>query len=187
MLARAVVYGLAGADNPQSCFLQAHLHIWQSRFSRLLGELEPAHQQWEEAVELASRLESPGQDVRRLQAFIWLEAGEAIFTADLKLAREHLQRSVELYRQIGDKWHLAAALVDLGINLQHSGDYAEATEPLMECIAMRRAMDDQRGLAYALTWLAFNFSRVGLLEKCVSLMRESLAINQSIGDKAQHG
>ena len=90
------------------------------------------------------------------------------------MARHHLQSSVELYRQIGDSWRLAAALADLGINLQHSGDYTEATEPLTECIAIRRAMGDQRGLAYALTWLAFNFSRVGLLDKCVSMMRESI-------------
>ena len=41
---QAAADGLAGADTPQSCFLQAHLRIWQSRFSRLLGELEPAQQ-----------------------------------------------------------------------------------------------------------------------------------------------
>jgi len=177
-------YEVAGVDTPQSCFLQGHLRIWQSCFSRLLGELEPAHRQWEEAIELVDRLASFGQDARPLQAFIWWEAGKAIFTADLKMAREHLQRSIQLYRNIGDTWYLAAALADLGINLQHSGNYAEATEPLTECIAMRRVAGDQRGLAYALTWLAFNFSRVGALEKCVSLMRESLSINQSIGDKA---
>jgi len=176
--------GLGGVDTPQSGFLQAYLCIWQSRFSRLLGELEPARRQWEDALELIDRLASFGQDTRPLQAFIWQEAGEAIFTTDLKLAREHLQRSVQLYRDVGEPWYLAAALADLGINLQHSGNYTEATEPLTECIAMRRVMGDQRGLAYALTWLAFNFSRVGSLDKCVSMMRESLAINQSIGDKA---
>jgi predicted ATPase/DNA-binding SARP family transcriptional activator len=175
---------LAGVDTLQACSLLVDLRIWQSRFSRLLGELELAHRKWEEAEKLARRLESLGGDARSLQAFIWLEAGEAILTADLKAAHEHLQRSVELYRQVSDPWRLAAALVDLGINLQHSGNYAEATEPLMECIAMRRDIGDQRGLAYALTWLAFNFSRIGSLEKCESLMRESMAINQSIGDKA---
>jgi len=181
---RVAANRLAGTDTPQSCFLHAYLCIWQSRFSRLLGEIEPARRKREDAENLASRLESPGQDDRRLQAFIWLEAGEAIFTADLKLAREHLQRSVKLYRQAAETWRLAAALADLGINLQHSGNYAEAIEPLTECIAMRRALGDQRGLAYALTWLAFNFSRVGSLEECASLIRESMAINQSIGDKA---
>ena len=181
---QAAVDGLAGVDTPQACSLQAHLRIWQSRFSRLLGELEPARRHWEESLELASRLASFGQDARRLQAFIWLEAGEAIFTNDLKVARQHLQRSVELYRQAGDTWRLAVALVDLGINLQHSGDFAQATELMMECIAICRATGDQRGLAHALTWLAFNFSRIGSLEKCVSLIRESMAINQSIGDKA---
>ena len=175
---------LAVVDTLQACSLLADLHIWQSRFSRLLGELEPAHQKWEEAEKLVSRLESLGQDACLLQAFLWLEAGEAIFTTDLKLARLHLQHSVELYRQAGDTWHLAAALADLGINFQHSGDYAQATESLTECITIRRASRDQRGLAYALTWLAFNFSRIGSLEKCVDLMRESMAINQSIGDKA---
>jgi DNA-binding SARP family transcriptional activator/predicted ATPase len=181
---QAAADGLGGVDFPQACSLQAKLLIWQSRFSRLLGELEPAHRQWEESLELANQLASFHLDACRLHAFIWLEAGEAIFTTDLKLARQHLQRSVELYRQAGDTWHLAAALADLGINLQHSGDYAQAIEPLTECITMRRASGDRRGLAYALTWLAFNFSRVGWLEKCVSLMRESVAINQSIGDKA---
>ncbi len=180
----AAADGVAGVDSPQACSLQALLRIWQSRFSRLLGELEPAHRQWEEAIELVDRLASFGQDTRSLQAFIWLEAGKAIFTADLKMAREHLQRSVQLYRNVGDTWYLAAALADLGINLQHLGNYSEASEPLTECIAMRRVSGDRRGLAYALTWLAFNFSRVGSLEKCVSVMRESLSINQSFGDKA---
>jgi tetratricopeptide (TPR) repeat protein len=175
---------LAGVDTLQACTLQAQLRIWQSRFSRMLGELEPARRQWEESLELAGRLESFGWDAHPLQAFIWLEAGEAILTADLKSARAHLQRSVELFRQAGDTWHLAAALADLGINLQHSGDYSQATEPLTECITIRRASGDRRGLAFALTWLAFNYSRVGSLEKCVTLMRESMAINQSIGDKA---
>jgi DNA-binding SARP family transcriptional activator/predicted ATPase len=174
---------IAGGSNPQISFLQAHLYIWQSCFSRLLGELETAERLRKRSSDIANHLAQEGRDTRSVQAFVYLEDGEALFSADLKLAREHLLHSVDLYRIIGDPYRLAISLGALGINLQHAGQYAEAIEPLTECIELRRVTGDRRSLASALASLAFTYVRTGQFEKCVSLLNESLALIQSTGDK----
>jgi predicted ATPase/DNA-binding SARP family transcriptional activator len=175
---------LDAVNTPQSDFLKARLYTWQSCFCRLLGEPEPAGQLRGKSLEIANHLAASGMDASPVLAFIYFEAGEALFAADLKLAREQLQRSVELYRKNSDHYRLARSLGALGINLQHSGSYTEAIEPLTECIATRRAFGDRRGLAKALANLAFTYIRIGQFEKCASLLDESQAIAQSIGDTA---
>ena len=174
---------MAELNSTQISILQARLHIWQSCFCRLLGELETAQRLRDKGSEIANRLAASGMDTRSVQAFVYLESGKALFAADLKLAREQLLHSVDLYRIIDDPYRLAISLGALGEILQHSGYYTEAIEPLTECIAIRRASGDLRGLAHALTSLAFTYVRTGQFEKCISLLDESLAIIQSIGDK----
>ena len=120
---------LAGRDDPdrwaKQLTLLAGLATWESRFCRLLGEREQARQRLEFSQALVDELCASGLDPQEAQALIYLEAGEAVFMADLAEARRHLERSLALYRQLGDTWRTAGVLTQMGINSFHASDYIE--------------------------------------------------------------
>jgi hypothetical protein len=60
---------------------------------------------------------------------------------------------VRIWRELGDKQHLAEALNDLGMSVDAQGDYATAGSELEESLALRRELQDTWGMAEALELL----------------------------------
>lgn len=176
---------LAGLHSREARRFLARLAVWDSRFLRLLGELQPARQRLEEAQALVDELPAHGLDGRAIQVLIYLEAGELAFTADLPAAREPLEKSVELYQQLGDDWGAAGALYRLGLNRHLAGDHANSNNLLMEALALFRTLGSPGGIANTQRILAYNQVRTGNTESGLSLMRQVIAASQSAGDRAQ--
>ena len=70
----------------------------------------------EEGQALVDELAASGMEAQEAQAMLHLEAGEMVFMADLAEAQHHLERSLALYRLLGDDWRKAGVLYRLGIN-----------------------------------------------------------------------
>lgn len=172
-------------EQPQTRLLLAHLAVWESRFCRLLGETEPARQRLEESQARLDGLVGFGLDARPIQALIHLEAGEAVFTADLAEAQRRLERSLALYRQIGDSWYVAGALCRLGVNRHHAGDYAGSDRLLSEAIVLYRELGASARVASVQRLVAQNLFRLGKTESALALMRQVIEFSWASGDKAQ--
>jgi tetratricopeptide (TPR) repeat protein len=178
------VQGLLNDSSPQAVFLRAHLLAWESRFYRLLGEYLLARQRRDDSQLLVNHLIMSGQDGLKVQALIHLEAGEAVFTADLPAAQMHLERSLAAYRLLSDAWHTAGVLVRLGSNRGHAGDYFASEPLLLEALDLYQKLGSLTGCALAQRVIAVNQMRMGKAE-ALGLMRQVLAVSQSAGNREQ--
>jgi predicted ATPase/DNA-binding SARP family transcriptional activator len=100
-------------------------------------------------------------------------------------AREVLQQSITLFRQLDNRAELAAPLQFLGILTSEVGEYGEAKQLLQESLAIYREIDDQREIAWTLSNLGYCISNLedGERFEAKQILQESLAIYKTIGDK----
>jgi len=99
---------------------------------------------------------------------------------DPERAKVLLQRSLLLYRDLGDKRGEAQALSALG---SVTSDYQRARELHEQSLALFREVGDKGGISGALSLLAGNAWRQGDQERAAELFERSLALAQETGDK----
>ncbi len=184
-LCQETVSMLAQSHAPSESLFLGHLLIWQSRFSRLLGEHALADQLLEKCQALVDSLASSTLDVRRLHAMIYLEAAEKVFFSELAEAEHLLQASLDLFRSAGDAWHVAGVLCRLGVNRGFVGDFSESDRLLGEAIELYQSLGCVLGIASARRTMAQNQVRLGKLESGLTLMRQVIADSQTSGNRAQ--
>jgi predicted ATPase len=189
-LCQETVTKLAHGDKPGQKLLLARLAVYESRFSRLLGENSQARQRLQESQSLVNQLAEPdlasaGADTRAVQALIYLEGGEAVFMANFPEAQRHLERSLDLYRQIGDVWRIAGVLTQLGINRFHAGDYLEADRIFNQALELYQGLGAISAIANIQSRIAHNRARLGDIETGLVLLRQVVAISQACGDRPQ--
>ncbi|HZD70994.1 MAG TPA: BTAD domain-containing putative transcriptional regulator, partial [Actinomycetes bacterium] len=97
------------------------------------------------------------------------------------------EESLELYRQAGDRWGIAHALVKLGLAAGGLGDTNRAKASLDESLRLFRDLDDGWGVATTLGWLGFAAVVEGSLEQARSAYQESLTWFQEQGDSSGAG
>jgi tetratricopeptide (TPR) repeat protein len=100
-------------------------------------------------------------------------------------AREVLQQSIAIFRNLGDEAEIAVPLQFLGILTSEVGEYTEAKQLLQESLAIYRKIDDQREIAWTLSNLGHCISNLedGERIEAKQILQESLAIYKIIGDK----
>ncbi|HEY6296038.1 MAG TPA: protein kinase [Streptosporangiaceae bacterium] len=97
-------------------------------------------------------------------------------------ARQFLERSLAIWRELGDKKHQARELNSLGITYNHLGDWDAARSALEESIAIRRELGSQVRLSVALANLGQLESAAGNFDRATQALEEALAIDQDAGD-----
>jgi tetratricopeptide (TPR) repeat protein len=102
---------------------------------------------------------------------------------DFAVANRHLQESLRLYRQVGDKGSMAYALISLGLMAHDQGDYALASEIYSEGLAVSREIGDKTGIVLTLNNLGNVAREQGDYARAQALFEECLPIAQEIGDK----
>jgi predicted ATPase len=95
-------------------------------------------------------------------------------------ARELLQESLALYRQLEDDRGIARALSGLGTKAEDSG---EATALHDQSLALFQELDDRLGMSIALASLGGNARRQGDHERATTLYEQSLILAREIGNK----
>jgi len=109
--------------------------------------------------------------------------GLARFLGNFALARSRLEKSLALWRELGDRQGCAYTLARLGTVLKFQGDLAVAHGLLEESVALFREEGDKWGLALALFGLAEVVTFEGDLPSAHRLLQESLALWREVGDQ----
>jgi predicted ATPase/transcriptional regulator with XRE-family HTH domain len=123
-----------------------------------------------------------GEEWQALRASVLLGVGVLTFNlGDSATSRAHLEASVSLYREVGDKAGLAEALYELGAVAEHAyNDYEVACTLQKESVALLRELGNMWGVAWALLSLAGATLGLGQHEQARGLFEESAALFRTL-------
>jgi predicted ATPase/DNA-binding CsgD family transcriptional regulator len=153
---------LAGALGP---YWQMHDHLTEG-------------QAWMEQALALEAVTAPDVRARALTA----GGGLAFLRGDTPRAISWQQESLELWRQLGDSFGLAAALHNLARAVHYQARYEEAERLYQETLALRRQIDDRRGLAATLNSLGVLMRDRGDDPTARALYEESLGLYRELQD-----
>jgi DNA-binding CsgD family transcriptional regulator/tetratricopeptide (TPR) repeat protein len=108
--------------------------------------------------------------------------GLARFLGNFTLARSHLEESLVLWQELGDRQGCAYALARLGTVSKLQGDLAIAHGLLKDSVALFQEGGDKWGLALALFGLGEVVISEGDLPSAHSWLQESLVLWREVGD-----
>ncbi len=98
------------------------------------------------------------------------------------MAVPFLERSLAIWRDLGDRDQMARELNSLGITHNHLGDPDTARTLLEDSIAIARTLGDGARLAPALTSLGHVESAAGNLDRATEVLLEALSLDRAHGD-----
>ncbi|UCD40810.1 MAG: tetratricopeptide repeat protein [Chloroflexota bacterium] len=93
------------------------------------------------------------------------------------------QESLDLFREIGDKWGIARQLEVLGEVAYYQGDYSQAVELHNESLSIRKAILDKEGIAASLQHLGMIARDHGDSQHAKELFEQSLELFRELEDK----
>ncbi len=136
-------------------------------------------------IRLENVVRLAGAEYKKQRAQIGIFIG-ALSTAqgDFATARRFVEQSLSLYREMNDRWGMAAALNALGIGSTDFGDYDAAQSYFERCLEYWRVLPDQVETARCLHNLA-NVAKVrGDYARAETALREATDIFETIGDRS---
>ena len=143
----------------------------------------------EHLIEGRTRLETMlrlcGTDYVRERAKLAQFLG-ALVTApgDFSAAKRFLEQSLSLYKQIGDRWGIAAALNALAVAARDRGDYADAQDNFERSLECWRALGDRLATARCLHNLANAVQVRRDYARAQEALREAAVIFEEEGDRS---
>lgn len=110
----------------------------------------------------------------------------ALRQGNSKRAMRLVEESLELRRQLGNKWGIGVSLGILGWAAMRHGDWKGAIARLGESLEVRREIGDVGGSAWCLERLAQVALATGQAEKAVRLFSAAAALRASMGSVVDH-
>ena len=92
------------------------------------------------------------------------------------------ERSLVIWRELGDREQQARELNSLGIVHRHLGDVDTGRALLEEAVALNRELGDKYRLAASLANLGQVESAAGRLDRATEVLREALAVDSELGN-----
>ncbi len=105
----------------------------------------------------------------------------ALRQGDIVRAKRLLEESLELRRQLGNKWGIGVSLGTLGWAATREGDWERARAYLAESLEVRQEIGDKGGIAWCLERLADLALAQGTPQKAVRLLSAAAVLRTSIG------
>jgi predicted ATPase/DNA-binding winged helix-turn-helix (wHTH) protein len=133
-------------------------------------------------VEALTRPGAQGRNLARCRA-LWAAGELSYFIGRYGEAKDYVETSLTIAREIRDKAREAEALRGLGYVVLARGDRALARGHLQEALALSRELADRSQLSKALTGLAELHRAEGELDKAQPLYEEALALSRERGDR----
>jgi predicted ATPase/Tfp pilus assembly protein PilF len=161
-------------DDPE----QPLLDIPVAFFWYLRGQLTEGRA-W--ADRMRERAERTGDD-RDLANALTTSGSFAIWQSDLSTAREQLERSVALWREIGREERLALALMILGVTAVNQADAETAQDALEEALPIFQAKGMDRNISIVLMHLGNAAAQREELDLATRRFEEGLAIARGRDD-----
>lgn len=160
--------------------LVTRLHLWHDLGSVLQhkGDFDGALDAYERMVRLGWVVASRPKAAVAFNKMgrVWRQKG------NLNLAREYLQRGLDMFRQANDERGVATSLDDLGQVHWLLGRYDEALDHSANALEMRRQMGDKRSIALSLSNIGNIEKDRGLFDEAESCYREALRLREGISD-----
>jgi tetratricopeptide (TPR) repeat protein len=100
---------------------------------------------------------------------------------DFKSAGEQFEKSLAIYRSIGDTWGQARITLNLGNMASYQGDRESQRAYLEKSLALCQEAGDLRGMAIALDNLAFVITDQGDLQGGRKMVEEAIRIYRKLG------
>ena len=101
---------------------------------------------------------------------------------DVEGARTMIEESLRLWRQLGDKWWIAATLESSGVIKIFQGDLQTAHDQFEEGVLLAREVEDRWPLALCLMRLAAVVARTDMAA-AHPLVEEAVVVARNVGDK----
>jgi tetratricopeptide (TPR) repeat protein len=133
-------------------------------------------------VEALTRPGAQGRNLARCRA-LWAAGVLSYLMGRYGEAKDYVEMSLTISRELRDKGREAEALRGLGFMVLAQGDRAVARGHLQEALALSRQLADKNQLAKALTGLAELHRAEGQLDQAEPLYEETLALSRELGDR----
>ncbi len=111
--------------------------------------------------------------------------GETLLAHDADAARASYERSLAIFRSIGEPWGIAMVTSGLGGLAMRAGEYATARALMEEGLDLRRSVSNPGAIAYSLTSLGELARREGDIARATPYLEEGLQRFRNAGD-AEH-
>jgi predicted ATPase len=144
----------------------------------LLGRTDEALAAFREMLALAYRLGLKGKGGAAHNRIGRLHRD----TGSLTLAREHLDRGLELFESVRDKRGVAASHDDIGKLLWMRGEYEPALEQMRTALDMRKSLGDGRSIALSLNNIGLVWRDHGQQAQAREALEASLSIRRELND-----
>jgi predicted ATPase/class 3 adenylate cyclase/Flp pilus assembly protein TadD len=149
-----------------------------SWLSHLQGDLDRAEAVAEEGLRLSAEGGVESSTVASLQGTL----GDVVLSrGEHKRAKELIEESVRLYREIGDRWGVAWTLGGLGNLYSDQGDYERARKLYEEGLALSRELGGAQPLGDYLYSLGHMYLLEGDYERATTLTEEAAALLRERG------
>jgi len=165
---------LSFADE-ELCML-ARVLTWHSGFLKT----EQARPLLEQTLVLLER--SPLRDTRFERAGIAVRMGQLHKFGDPG-TRQYYEQGLELYQELGERWHIAYTLWLLGWRAWHTAHYTEAKQRFSDMLTISQTLGDLWGIAGALMGLSGVAFYMGQSAESIRLSQESLEIRRKISSQ----
>lgn len=143
------------------------------------GDSNESHRLLEESLSLSGALKDKSAIAAiHLNAamFNWMED-------DPSVGRTHFEKCIALYRELGERWRLSRALVELGEYAQvRQDDRTTARKCFEECLQIARELEDARNIAFALIRLGDLVIEQNKIAEAKQYCSEGLALAAELND-----
>jgi predicted ATPase/DNA-binding CsgD family transcriptional regulator/Tfp pilus assembly protein PilF len=102
---------------------------------------------------------------------------------DYSSAATLFMECLALYRRLGDKKQISAALINLGVVATNTGQYEEATTVLTEALSLKQEIGDKSGIATALNNLANIAADQGNFKEAGQYYEQCAVMQRAVGNK----
>jgi len=181
---RSAEQALATPMNCKEQRVYGHILAWQALFEMRLGNMEVAqpifHQSWEQIEKAAAG----GEDTRYEQAFLYsMKAIMAIESGILETAKDLLEHSLALFKEIDHKYGASETLFEMAWLSSHQGETEAVKHYFIKSLELKRQIGDHFGLANELYQMAVQEAfQLGNIESAKELYWESSDLFQDLGD-----
>ena len=132
-------------------------------------------------LESLLRMGGSGSATERAKVFVYLSTFATV-QRDFPAATEYLEKSLSIYKSLGDQWGVAVSMNALAIVAGDRQDYTAAQRHFEESLALWRALGDRIATARCLHNLA-NFARGrGDYARARTVLEEAGRIFENLGD-----
>jgi predicted ATPase/DNA-binding CsgD family transcriptional regulator len=164
------------AERAKAGLLLARMLAWQATFSSLLGDAQAVTRLLEEGSAVLDLHALNERDTRRIRAHFALQRGYLLLYPDPAKARRHYTQSVDLYREAGDTWGIATALLGLGRAQRQVGALEEAERAMASSLSLHHKMGNRHGESETLVALGGLAMIRARFEQAEETIQRSLSI-----------